>query len=206
MKRIVTRPRVLVVLLLAAGLYAAMEYSGTGQPRPAQAVQANPVPSSAGAMSLDEARQLVDALGRNGHVPISDELEGLSRDLFQPTPIVQAALGLTDPETEAPGRPAFSGPGTPLGTTGSHAPGRAKANGSSEVETAPEIEFCARHRLVGVSLGRRPMAVIDDRVLALNAELDGYTLIEVARDYVIFQQTGGQPRVKLDLQQRPVTR
>jgi hypothetical protein len=45
--------------------------------------------------------------------------------------------------------------------------------------------------------------VVDDRVLVVNSDLDGYTLVDVQRDYVVFQQAATGARVTLELEQGP---
>ena len=47
--------------------------------------------------------------------------------------------------------------------------------------------------------------VVDGQVLALDADLDGYTLTEVLRDSVVFVDAATGARIVLELSQRPKT-
>ncbi|HQL54927.1 MAG TPA: hypothetical protein PLQ87_09485, partial [Phycisphaerae bacterium] len=70
-------------------------------------------------------------------------------------------------------------------------------------EIDPVAEFQAAHRLVGVMLGQRPLAVIDERVMPLHAEVDGFRLVQVARDFVVLRRADTGAQVRLELQPRP---
>ena len=77
--------------------------------------------------------------------------------------------------------------------------------GTAAQPAAPEADFQTSHKLEGVLLGRTPLAVIDGHVLAVNSDLDGYTLLEVQRDRVVFHRPATGATVVLDLSQGPKT-
>jgi hypothetical protein len=82
-----------------------------------------------------------------------------TRDLFVPTPWMETAL--------------------------------ASASGASPLPTEPSAEphpFDARHELQGILTGRVPLALIDGRLCRQGAEIDGYRLVELHRDYVVFER------------------
>ena len=120
-------------------------------------------------------------LSRNEYVSVADEIDQLQRDLFEPTAVMETAF--TPVETNPP-------------------PELAATAARSAVR---EADFQTSHNLEGVLLGRTPLAVIDGHVLAVNSDLDGYTLLEVQRDRVVFQQPATGARVVLELSQGPKT-
>jgi hypothetical protein len=170
------------VLLIAVGALVWDRVSGSRQPATAHAVEAQaPVPLASA--DWEPVAGLVAQLTTSAYVPVGEELARLKRDVFVPTPMIEEAIA-----------PATSMPAAPAAVT-------------TEDPNAPaEADFAARHKLIGVMLAGRPLAAVDDRVLAINSDLDGYTLIEVQRDYVVFQQATSGARVTLKLEQGPKKR
>lgn len=66
-----------------------------------------------------------------------------------------------------------------------------------EPEPPTEPEFPPTHVLRGIVWGPRPMAVIDGEPVARGAEISGYRIVEIGRDYVELQR--GPRRARLTL-------
>lgn len=182
MIRLTRKQRVLGTALLLAGLVlGADRFFGSGQPAPLLAAQtAVATPTS----TADDAQAFSDSLARLSHseyVSVADTIDQLQRDLFEPTAVMETAF-------------------TPIETDPSPELAAAAARSA-----APEADFQTSHNLEGVLLGNTPMAVIDGRVLAVNSDLDGYTLVEVQRDRVIFHQPATGARIVLELSPGPKT-
>lgn len=160
------------VLLIAAGFWVADHLGGGGtKPRPAQAA---PTPDAAPPLTVGEwpeVGELVASVTRPPYQPVEPELDRLPRDLFAPTDHVERMLAQSVPTPPPESQPApTAGP-----------------------------SFAERHTFSGILHGARPLAVVDQRVLPLQAELDGHVLIEIQRDYVIFRPVAGGADVKLTL-------
>jgi len=146
----------------------------TGGPAPSSAA-ATPaaVVAPANVAPLPDPADLeaVIAALSDDHAPLPAlPFQRVTRDLFAPTPSMEAALALA--------APALSG--------------------KSELREEPAAEplpFPARHELQGVLMGRVPLALIDGHLCRRGTEIDGYRLVEVRRDYVVLQR--GQSRVTL---------
>ncbi len=110
-----------------------------------------------------------------------EELNRLERDLFLPSAAIKEAV--------APRAPA---PVDAVAATAGN-------------EAAAVSDFRTRHKLNGVLVGGTPLAVIDNRVLAIHSDLDGYTLIDVQRDYVVFRNASTGARLTLELEPGPRT-
>lgn len=176
MKRIPPRHKLLGgALTLALLIWAADSYLGGGPP-PAQASPAKTDTNSPEVAAWQDVSELVARLTCRHYTPIADALRRADRDLFLPTPQFEAAFA---PAEE------FA------------------ADAAQEAEPDPAVDFAARHRLVGVLLGKQPLAVIDNHLLAVNAELDGHRLVEVHRDRVVFQRPNADGTVVLELQSGP---
>lgn len=184
MKRISGRQRLLGGALLIVALIGTVDwFAGPGGPTKAQAGPSPADASSARQTQWQDPTEVVVHLLRQDYTSIEMDLDQSQRDLFQPTPLFEsafarAALAELEEATE---------------------PG-AQTGGAS-----PEADFRTRHQLVGVMIGSTPLAVVDDRLLSLNSDLEGYRLVEVRRDYVVFLQPDTQERITLELQQRPKT-
>jgi hypothetical protein len=166
--------------LLAAVVWAVDWFAGGGRPAPAQASPSAAEQSSTTQPAWQDVNDLVARLTSRRYVPVADELDELPRDLFLPTPLIESALGRAEPEeTDQPDQPNDS--------------------------KRSEPDFASRHKLVGVMLGTAPVAVIDEHMVPLNTDFDGYTLTEIQRDYVVFSRPGGEDRVVLKLQPGPKT-
>jgi hypothetical protein len=169
------------VLLLAVAVLAIDRGSGRRQPATAQAADAR-VPVELTPADWEPVSDLVARLTRSSYAPVGEDLARLDRDVFQPTPMIEEAVALAPP-VEAVSVAAADDP-----------------------NSGPEAGFAARHKLTGVMLASRPLAVVDDQVLAVSSNLDGYALIDVQRDYVVFQELATGARVTLELEQRPKKR
>lgn len=62
---------------------------------------------------------------------------------------------------------------------------------------APKTAFEDRHRLEGVVTGRRTIALIDGRPYARGATIDNWKLVEIGRDFVIFEGADGHVRLEV---------
>jgi hypothetical protein len=182
MKRLNARQRLFVgAALLAAGVWGVDALTRGGKPTAASAG-----PSAAGSTVAEGAprwKDIGDEIRRltgQRYSSIAAEVGALERDLFLPTAELGAVLAPPEPDETQTGEAA-------------------------RPKISPEDDFGARHRLVGVMLGPRPLAVIDDRVLAVNSELEGYRLVEVQRDFVTFVHPVTRVRVKLEVAKGPGT-
>lgn len=181
MKRPSTRQRLLAGALLIALAIAGIDHLvGRGQPAAAQASEAAPTSAPAAPADWHDVDDLVQRLTHNDYEPVGVELAQLPRDLFVSTPLANAAFAAADPPP-----------------------------GPEDAEPVPEsvraAEFTARHKLRGVLLGAEPLAAVDALLLPLDAELDGYRLAQIERDYVVFQHSDGEARVRLELEPRAKT-
>ena len=115
------------------------------------------------------------------------------------TPLDQAARWLAllrdDPRGRAPlglnqfSRDPFDVSEAMLRTL--RAPAQFAAPVVDELDEPPrQQQFEDRHNLRGVVAGRNPRAVVDGYILAIGAELDGYQVVEIQRDAVIFERDG----------------
>ena len=99
-----------------------------------------------------------------------------------------------DQKAEDPGRDAFALPGPWRGMEGS----RVWNDGPSD----PVESFLERHRLTAVAVdGQTVRALIDDHVMVRGQELDGFTLVSIEEDRVVFAQ--GPKRLTLNLSSDP---
>lgn len=180
MKRLSQRQRLVCGALAGAGLIWAVD-ALTRDSTPSAAL-AGPSTAAAGpsapAVVWQDVSATIAALTEEGYVSVANELERLERDLFVPTALIDAALRSAE-ELEAE---------------------QAAAVKSEQDEAA---EFRGRHRLVGVMLGRRPLAVVDDEVLALQGELDGWRLADIQRERAVFLHPQLGIQVVLELEQGP---
>jgi hypothetical protein len=188
MKRITAKRGVLAgALVLAAVVWLLDRSSDNNHPAAAQAGQSGALLADRRDGGLaradwEPATALVDRLMRDEYVPVAEEPKRTGRDLFVPTKTVEDAVAAANP-----------------------VPGPGATEASREAPAVAEQDFRTRHKLMGVTVGGNPLAVVDGRVLPLNAELDGCTLIEVQRDSVVFQETRTGVRITLELAQRPKT-
>lgn len=170
-------------LLLAAGAWA-VDHFTSGGPKPAQATPAptvgtattvNPTggPVNAGPTSWTDVQTLVSRLTDTQYTSVDTELAALDRDLFRPTPLIDAAF--TGPELDAAAREA-------------------------EANQPAQPPFEERHRLTGVMLGAKPLAIVDGQLLPLRSAFDEHVLVELRRDYVVFVRVADGARVRLDLE------
>lgn len=179
MKRFSTRQRVLVGALAIAGIIGGVDrFTGGGAPAPARGAPTAQTPAAAAPAGWNDVNALVDRLTRTDYAPVTDELEQLPRDIFTPTSVAGGAFAAAEaaPTVEAAEPPP---PAEQL------------------------ADFQDRHRLSGVMLGETPLAVIDDQLQPLYADVDGFTLVQIERDYVVFQQAATDTRIVLELAQRP---
>lgn len=181
MNRLTLRQRALFGGLALTGLVWAVDaLSGRSGPAPLQAAQATPTAETA-AVPEPNVAQLVAQLTQAEYASVADELERSQRDLFVPTTQVEAAYAVKE--------------GAPVAETPEH-PGLVPA-------AASEPAFSAQHRLLGVLIGAKPLAVLDGHVLPLQAELEGYRLVRIERDYVLFRHTATGQTVRVELEPPP---
>jgi hypothetical protein len=169
-------------LVVAAAVWAFDRLAGDRQPRAAQAARSAAAPLPAAALAgCQPVADLVGRLAGSDYVPVAEELNRLERDLFLPTAAIKEAV--------APHAPA---PGEAVAATAGN-------------EAAVASDFRTRHKLNGVLVGDTPLAVVDNRVLAIHSDLDGYTLTDVQRDYVVFRNASTGERLTLELEPGPRT-
>lgn len=172
MKPITGRQRLLLgALVVAGGIWLADSQMGGGQPKPAQAQSAAAAHGTAPTIVWQDVGPLLTRLTNTDYSSVARRLERQERDLFMPTPAIESALGPAAVVEEDDTQPA--------------------------VDRA--AQFKERHRLVGVLLGGTGWAVIDDRLYPLRAELDGYRLVAIERDRVVFADPKGGERLVLEL-------
>lgn len=161
-----SRKRILRIVLVGVLAAIGVQFLPTQvDPRAAQARTTAPTPAPA---PIRKTR-LTDITRAVDELrkPISIDELALGRDVFAPTPAMLAELGPAHaPEVVEPA-PASSQPNS----------------------------FAQRHRLDGVMLGRRPLAVVDGVVVPLGATFDRHRLIAVDRNGAIFSD--GEQRVEL---------
>jgi len=173
MKRLTKQQRLLAAgLTLALGIWAVDTLTGKkAGPVRAQAAQAT-TPPPAAAVDWEQVNTLVARLTEQRYVSVAPELDQTSRDLFAPSAAMESSLAPVEPVIE-PNAPA--------------------------IQEAAIADFRDRHELSGVVIGRHPLAIVDGHVLRPGSELDGHRLVELQRDYVVFQaaQTGTRVTLKL---------
>ena len=179
MKRIPATQRMLIGVLTLAGLAWAVDaYTGTTRPAAASAALSQVPVTVTGPANWEEVDEMVRRLTQISYDSVAEKLIGLNRDLFMPTPLIDAACApLPAPVEETAPETRDAAP--------------------------PKPEFGALHELGGVILGESPLAVVDDRVLPLGAVLDGYILVELQRDYAVFQHLETQEQAVLELKKGP---
>ncbi len=175
MKRIPMRHGVLGAALLLAALVWAFDAFTRGGPAAARGAQATPLAAPVLEIDWKQVGELVERLRRRDYEPVADEATRLQRDLFVPSVTVLSALAAA-----APAPPPEPGP--------------------VEARVSVEEGFRTRHKLLGVIVGKVPLAVIDDRLWPVGAELDGCRVIDIQRDYVVLQQIGTDIRATLRLE------
>ena len=186
MKRIPLRLRILGGALLLIGLFWGIDsFTGT---RPATASAAGIGASDQTAPERGSIERLSPAallarLTQSPYVSVADDIERLDRDLFAPTPAVQKVVAAAEPHPTPTSVPAA---------------GADKAD--------PDAAFQGKYQLTGVVIGAAPLAVIGERVMPVGAELEGYVLREVQRDYVVFQSPSSGRALTLALRTGPDTR
>lgn len=76
-------------------------------------------------------------------------------------------------------------------------PGAASADATRPGDLAPvdRPPFESRHRLGGVVLGKRSIALIDGRPFTLGDSIDEMTILEIRRDYIVLSGPGGELRL-----------
>jgi hypothetical protein len=170
-KRIFGRNRVLTAALLVAGGVWLADALTRGGPTPARAAQ-TAAPVVAPVINWPEIEEHVARLTRADYASVSADVDGLDRDLFAPSQVVADALAASAPP-----------PVVEL----------------EDPQVSAEQDFRARHKLTGVIVGQRPLAVVDERLWPLGAEQDGFQLIEVQRDHAVFRHTTTDIRLTLEL-------
>ena len=166
MKRLSKRHKLLAGALGFAGvMWAVDSMVGSGAPAPAAAA-ATTADENTAPVRWEDLTPLIAELTAQPHDAFPDNGQP-QRDPFMPVvgAMQAAALAASTPDL----------------------------SGAAETTTPPEdvISFAELHVLDGVALGRRPVAMIDGRMLPLGARLDGYRLSTILRDQVVFEPIGG---------------
>ncbi len=163
--------------VVAAGWLADF-FAGGGEPAAVRAaVPPESTPTADATVladSLPDLEELLSALEGTPTALPDLELDKLTRDPFVPTTVLRAACRVAESERveEAEG----------------------------EDQRLAGVPFEQRHRLQGVLTGQRPLALIDGRLFAVGARLEGYTLIRIERDQVVCRR--GEQQVVLTLGER----
>jgi hypothetical protein len=92
----------------------------------------------------------------------------VTRDLFVPTASMEAALARAASASDL------------------------RAETSERQPVTEDQPFDARHSLQGVLTGRVSLASIDGNLVRQGAVIDGYRLVELHRDYVVFEREGSR--------------
>lgn len=178
--KLVNRRTVLGSALALAVVIFALDRLAGGGPRTADAAApavAAPLPRAgtaatpassgappAGLAAPPAAEDVAELLRRidadRGPVAAID-LEGVTRDPFVATTALGAA---TDGTGDAPAGPS-----------------------ASTQPAAAEVPFEKRHRLQGVVVGPVPLAVIDGQPYRMGEAIDGYTVIDIQREYAVLR-------------------
>lgn len=180
MTHLTRRQRMLMGAFGLAAAVWAVDALTRGGPAPAQATQPGGAAPPAPQVEWQDLGGLVNQLTHAGYTSVAPELDNLVRDLFVPTPLLEPELPAT--ELVEPDDSATEPP---------------------DVAPVPEVPFAQRHRLAGVLVGRSPLAMIDDQLVPLNSDIDGFTLIEVHRDSVVLRERSSGQVVTLALTEGP---
>ncbi len=175
MKSVSLTRRILIGILAVAVAGWVVDTLRSRTPQAAQAASATTEAAPAEAANGEDLAALVQRLVSDHYAPVSAELERLERDLFVPTPLMQAE---TAPASE---------------------PGELS---EALDESPPGLEFSNKHLLTGVIIGHLPLAQVDGRLLPLGAVLEGHTLIAIERDFVVFENATDSERITLELKPR----
>lgn len=153
-------------------------FAGDGKPAAVRAaVPPESTPTADATVPADNVPDLDELLNALEGAPtaLPDlELDKLTRDPFVPTTVLRAACRVAESERVA------------------------EAEG--EDQRPAGVPFEQRHRLQGVLTGQRPLALIDGRLFAVGARLEGYTLIRIERAQVVCRR--GEQQVVLTLGER----
>ncbi len=171
MMRLSKRQKLLAGALgLAGTVWVLDSMLGRGVPTAAAGATAEQPTVDAARLRWNDIEPVIAELTVRRHESLPTDGEP-SRDLFMPVADSRQCLALTESKLQR--------------------------EISTKVPAAPEvtIDFAELHVLDGVALGRRPVAMVDGRLLALGAELDGYRLSKIERDRVVFDPVdGGSPQ------------
>jgi hypothetical protein len=182
MKRISAKNGALVgALLLVGAIWVFDHSSGGSRPETLQAAQSTGDAQPVVTLDWEPVAETVEQLTRGDYTSVIDELDRLEHDVFLPGP--ELTFTTTLDELEGAGLAAVAEPEDVAATPG----------------------FAARHKLPGVVVGVQPLAVVDGLVLPLNSDLDGYMLVDVQRDYVVFADAASGERVTLELKRNSQT-
>jgi hypothetical protein len=180
MKRLSLRRRVLFGGLALAGVIGAVDrFSGSAGPTSAEAGPAASDGLNAAITPGPDVADLVQRVMSDAYAAVSGELERLGRDVFVPTPTVDALFAALEPAEAA-------------------ASGEEKGAPSAAAAPPPPT-FNSPPRLVGVLLGAVPLAVVNERVLPVGGELDGFRVVTIARDHVVLHHTQSGQQLTLTI-------
>lgn len=179
MGRLTGRQRLLVLILLAAVGYWVIDSTLiSAKPRSVQAGQ-QPEADTTPSARWEDVSDVLSAFAGAPYQSVDERIQSLDRDLFLPTAAVERLFASAEEE-------------------------EAREQGDEVRENEPpQPGFADAHTLVGVMLGKAPMAIVDgEHLLPIGAEIDGYRLIEVYRDHAVFECLEAGARVRLTVSGR----
>jgi hypothetical protein len=169
------------VLALVAVAWGVDTLLRTGPQPAAAATSEYAVPAQPAQRDWTDVQGMVSQLLKSSYEPLGSDLDAAARDVFVPS----------GPSWGPPADLALEAPSAVI----------AAEDDAPPAET--ETPFDQLHQLHGVVLGPQPVALIDERVLPLNSDLDGWVLIEVERTWVTFESRTTGARVRLELPAGP---
>jgi hypothetical protein len=160
---------------IVAGVWGIDRLTGGPGPSAADAAPSPVVVGGPVAMPPDppDLEAVIESLRSDRAGDLAPLLGWGERDLFVPTRSMEAAL--RPPDSASIGAAADA----------------------CEEEAAKSLPFDGRHVLQGVLTGRTPLALIDGELYRCGAEVEGYRLIEIRRDYVVFVGEGSRVTLRV---------
>jgi hypothetical protein len=139
-------------------------------PSPAEATETVKLPPDP-----DDLHEVIESLRSESVGRAMLLFDHVARDLFTPTPRMQATLA-----------------------TAGTIPASAE-DPDARKEAVEPTPFDAQHELQGVLMGRVPLAVVDGKLYPCGAEIDGYRLIALHGDHVVFARKGERAILRVAL-------
>lgn len=163
-------------LLLALAVWGVDALLRDGTPKTAAAAGAVEADSATPEIGWRDVSPWVRHAQRTVYTPLDEAFETTPRELFAP-PAEWQTVAVDEAE---------------------------RAAAAAEASEAQDREdFGQTHRLMGVMLGSQPRAIINDRLLPLNSDVDGYRLVTIQRDFVVFKHPASGETVRLQLREGP---